>query len=365
MPDEQNSITADQAFEIGLSYAQSGRLNDAISIFGQILQIDPDGFQAFVARAQCFEQLGQLDQALSDYESAIRILPGHALPFTRRALIKLRLNWGPPLPPRASIASKQVICNSSIGQLGRFGNQLLQYGFLRIYAARHDLEIWAPDWVGRDLFDLDDPLPERALPQLQEANVDFIERLGTEMDASLAGHDLIGYFQGNSARYAPYRHVFRSAFKWGSRVNQILKAWDQVLKVPETTLIAVHLRRGDFGSGQFWIAPVEWYLTWLERIWPCIKNPVLYIASDDPSLINEFEAYFPISSRDLGAIPDGIEFLGDFYALSSADYIAISNSSFSFVASMLNEKADSFLRPDRNLNQLVEFDPWDAPVLLD
>jgi len=54
----------------------------------------------------------------------------------------------------------------------------------------------------------------------------------------------------------------------------------------------------------------------------------------------------------------------DFYVLAHADAVAISNSSYSFMASLLNERARLFVRPCLNERGLVAFDPWDAPVLL-
>jgi hypothetical protein len=43
-----------------------------------------------------------------------------------------------------------------------------------------------------------------------------------------------------------------------------------------------------------------------------------------------------------------------------ADLLAISNSTFSMAAAMLNEDARAFPRPEPDLRCLVPFDPWDA-----
>jgi protein subunit release factor A len=45
-----------------------------------------------------------------------------------------------------------VLTMSSIGKLGRFGNQLFQYAFLRICAERSGARIECPPWVGQALF---------------------------------------------------------------------------------------------------------------------------------------------------------------------------------------------------------------------
>ena len=130
------------------------------------------------------------------------------------------------------------------------------------------------------------------------------------------------------------------------------------------TLVAIHLRRGDFGYGQFWIAPETWYLEWLAKHWPQLDQPVLYIASDDPAIHRQFATYSPMTAADLDPPQAGAEFYDDFHVLTQADHVAISNSSFSFVAGMLNRRAKNFLRPDLAAQQLVAYDPWNADVLL-
>jgi hypothetical protein len=72
-----------------------------------------------------------------------------------------------------------------------------------------------------------------------------------------------------------------------------------------------------------------------------------------------------VLASDLAEPPAGAEFLVDFFALCRADRLAISNSTFSFVASMLNEGAAECMRPDPKLQALVPYDPWDAEILLD
>ncbi|MCW5625494.1 MAG: FkbM family methyltransferase, partial [Burkholderiales bacterium] len=61
----------------------------------------------------------------------------------------------------------------------------------------------------------------------------------------------------------------------------------------------------------------------------------------------------------------GLEFLTDHFALRLADVVLIANSSFSFTAALLNDRAMAFFRPDPATRGFVAFDPWAAPVLLD
>jgi len=51
--------------------------------------------------------------------------------------------------------------------------------------------------------------------------------------------------------------------------------------------------------------------------------------------------------------------------MTQADVLGISNSTFSFSAAMLNERATMFLRPHWDFRtRFTSFDPWDAEPLL-
>ena len=57
------------------------------------------------------------------------------------------------LPVNDSIGDDSpVLTMSSIGQLGRFANQLFQYAFLRICAQQSGARIECPAWIGQTLF---------------------------------------------------------------------------------------------------------------------------------------------------------------------------------------------------------------------
>ncbi|MEH7178583.1 hypothetical protein [Neobacillus vireti] len=50
------------------------------------------------------------------------------------------------------VNEQPIITMSTLGVNGRFGNQLLQYGFLKIYAKVYNLEVLTPKWIGQYLF---------------------------------------------------------------------------------------------------------------------------------------------------------------------------------------------------------------------
>lgn len=253
----------------------------------------------------------------------------------------------------------------TLGQNGRFGNQIFQYFFLRIYGQVHRLQVEVPEWIGRWLFDLDDPYPGDPLPQVRE-NLDLMgPSLSESSRPALTNHDLWGFCQCHTSYFRPHQMLFRTLCRPGARLQPVADRVMARLKERGRTLVAIHARRGDYVGGEFfWPTPTAWYLEWLKAIWPSLDEPVLYIASDDDSVHREFSAFSPITALDVAGVIPGAEMYPDFHILSCADVLAISNSSFSVSAAMLNDRARSYMRPEPNERRLVPFDPWNTKVLL-
>ncbi|MBP2229182.1 tetratricopeptide (TPR) repeat protein [Azospirillum agricola] len=327
------------------------------------LCLQPGLPSGLLVEGESLECLGADAEALAVYDRVIALFPGIGTAFTRRALQRLRPVVTAPSPRAAS--GRGRLAGSSLGRAGRFGNQLLQYGVLRIAAERNGLELEVPDWVGRPLYGLDDPLPGTPLPILHEDELGIAGLLAGDRPALRGGRDVVGFFCGDMTPLAPHRDRFRSLFSLADGVAELADRAEAALRSRGRTLVAIHLRRGDFGNGRFWTAPEAWYLDWLGAVWPCLDRPVLYVATDDPAVIRRFAAYAPLHAGDIADPLPGAEFLIDHRMLSSADLLAVSNSSFSVTAAMLNGQAAAMLRPDRGVGGLRPFDPWAEPVLLD
>lgn len=363
------NINPELHYNAAMLLARSGDLNGAAALLRAVAARHPNAFPVLFDLAQMEEVLQRPDAALQAYEGAITANPGHAGPFTRRAVLLLRKTFGEPLPtPLEKIQPPSPgghITMSSLGWNGRFGNQLLQYACLRAIGAVHGLTVAAPEWIGRWLFDLNDPMPSAPLPELREDGDNLAQLMLPGSSATPpANRDLWGYACYNTRFYQPHRDLVRRLFTPGARVQPFANAIADKLSARGKTLVAIHLRRGDFGYGQFWIAPETWYLDWLKALWPTLDKPVLYIASDDEQIFRKFAAYAPVTAADLGSPLPGAEFYGDFHVLTQADHLAISNSSFSFTAALLNARAQSFLRPDLANKRLIAYDPWASDVLL-
>jgi FkbM family methyltransferase len=291
--------------------------------------------------------------------------------FQRRALAcPYHPSWGDAFYVRAGLsartATRPVLSMSTLGKNGRFANQIFQYAFLRILAHHHGAAVQTPPWIGQKLFGHADAAAAAGLSLCAEGR-DLVEGVfpAALFDAAPANLDLWGYFQYDTVHYAPYRDLFRSLFQPTPAVEEPLRRAVERLRAGGRTVVALHLRRGDYGYRQFYVAPSAWYLDLLRRLWPTLANPVLFIASDEPQkVLADFKEFNPITSADLDlAMPDA-PFYPDFYLMTQCDILCISNSSYSFAAAMLNDRASAFYRPHLGLNRLIPFDPWNAPPLL-
>ncbi|MGK7921625.1 MAG: FkbM family methyltransferase, partial [Trichodesmium sp.] len=268
-------------------------------------------------------------------------------------------SWGD-----AFYVRKPVITMSTLGKNGRFANQLFQYAFLKIYAQEHNLRVETPAWIGQALFGSNDSPISRQLPVIQETSNDLALAKVPHSSQPFKNVDFWGYFQYNTKFYAPHKEYFRALFKPVAQIeNRIQKAINR-LHLKGKTIIGIHLHRGDYGYGYFFIAPCEWYKEWLKGLWGTLEEPVLFIASDElETVIDDFAEYNPVTSQQLGLDFPQAQFYPDFYILSQCDIVGISNSSFSFAACMLNEKGKLFFRPHLSSKKLIPFDPWNSETI--
>jgi hypothetical protein len=303
-----------------------------------------------------------------------------------------------PLNIDTETSSRSVLTMSSLGQLGRFGNQLFQYAFLRICAHKTGALVECPPWIGQILFGHNDPPISRRLePAIERKDdekvlfdivpefVPYLEklagaksrRIGSEiLENKIANVDLWGFFQISTRLLAPYQDYIRSLFQPVSDLKFSLEEGLNILRSKGKTLVGVHIRRGDYitqvRTGFTLVFPESWYCEWLDKIWNDLEEPVLFLCSDDlDRILPAFEKFSPITARDLQVkIPEtmqekNIEFYIDFFILSKCDIVATSNSIFSFAACLLNEHGRMFVRPHWNFSsRFIVFDPWDSEPLL-
>jgi hypothetical protein len=314
----------------------------------------------------------------------------------------------PSIPPFAPYSGPSVVCMSGFGELGRFGNQVLQYAFLRAYAARHNIsEVQVPVWAGSELFGLQDRPVQRAFPAVTEfrsakANSTFTSEFMDYITASNAGHhvrqvgpgeldvsanfktclmnvDFWGWFQWHTSCYAPFKSLIQDTFTpvvdlnghLSSIFNRELRHRDGIKR----TVVGLHLRLGDYkniaASSFGYCAPTSWYLEWLKKIWCALENPILFVASDDiDAVLRDFAEYKPLTADMIDLkMPEALShlkagFFPDWWGLSQCDVLAISNSTFSFTACMMNKRSNAQFFRAHYAAKMISFDPWNSePVI--
>jgi hypothetical protein len=254
-----------------------------------------------------------------------------------------------------------VITMSTLGKNGRFANQIFQYAFLKIYAKEHNLRVETPTWIGQYLFGHSEPPISKQFPLVIEETNELSEACIPNCQEVFQNVDFWGYFQYNTKYYAPHKEYFRSLFKPVPEVEIKITAALERLRSRGKTVVGLHLRRGDYGYEHFFVAPNQWYKEWLKGFWETLNQPILFIASDEPEkVIGDFIEYKPITTQELEIELSEAEFYPDFFLLSQCDVVAISNSSFSFAACLLNERAKFFFRPHMQTEKLIPFDPWNS-----
>jgi hypothetical protein len=137
--------------------------------------------------------------------------------------------------------SQPVLTMSSLGQLGRFGNQIFQYAFLRICAQKSGATVECPPWIGQTLFGHDDaPISKRLPPAIERWEcgknmfdlipefIPYIEKLAgakssrvepEALDKELVNVDMWGFFQVHTRFLRPHKEFFRSLFQPVSDLN--------------------------------------------------------------------------------------------------------------------------------------------------
>ena len=297
-----------------------------------------------------------------------------------------------------SSTARPVLSMSWLGRLGRFGNQLFQYAFLRICARNGGASVQCRGWAGETLFGLQDERVGQVLPPAIEGEepgrgpLDIVpegilymeRRAGAKsrrvgpgaLEHGLAGVNLFGFFQFHTRHYRPYRDYISSLYCPVPDLEKDLRGGLDRLRSRGKTVVGIHLRRGDFFEAARLafavVFPAEWYARWLESVWDELEDPVLLVCSDDlESVLPAFEKFCPVTSRDLDVVlPErmrgqGVDFYVDFWLLSQCDLVAISNGSFGITACLLSERAREFVRPSPALDgTLVSFDPWDCEPIL-
>lgn len=278
----------------------------------------------------------------------------------RQALLQI----GQPLPtrrPHPYPESDIGVTASSLGYYGRFTHQCYEYLFLRWHADRTGVPMETPDWVGRYVFDLDDPEPSGKRVFLRRPSAWIEDQIAAKGAQALAGFDFFsptGFLSWKAQYSVKARELFRIRPVWLPRLEPVLSS----LKARGDTIVSIHFRLTDYLQVAS-SPPTQWYLEWLRGIWPTLKNPVLYLASDDlDAVIEDFAEFNPCSLKDVAPSWPGLEWLQDFFVLMNSDALATSIGGFGLFAGMLNSRGKIFARPNSDKECLIPYLPLEYGI---
>jgi predicted O-linked N-acetylglucosamine transferase (SPINDLY family) len=81
----------DELFQQALALHQQGQLEEAIELYGQCVERDPQRSEAYYKRANALNGLGRLEPALEDYDRATHLNPSYTYAFCNRGSVLERL----------------------------------------------------------------------------------------------------------------------------------------------------------------------------------------------------------------------------------------------------------------------------------
>lgn len=186
----------------------------------------------------------------------------------------------------------RIIQIPTLGRSGRFGNWLLLYSYARKRAERHDAILQTPDWPGRKIFDLHDPLIE--------------ERVGDQFWFQCDKVYDPNYTIEDFRRYLPFKTFLFPE-------NHVPK-------------LAVHMRRGDFTGSPLWPNVAQ----------ETIGNGIL----DAKLKLEDVEFFTEEEPHRTKLFQPQDTYLWDFVLMAHAETLFVyPSSSFSGCAGMLNTNA--------------------------
>ncbi|MGC2856223.1 tetratricopeptide repeat protein [Novispirillum sp. DQ9] len=344
---------------------RTGRQDQAVPLFTRLAEVP---FAGVLYTTEFKTALAALDLAAGRAAQAADRLDGlrsdNCWMFTTRSLAALRrtlddrqVTLDRPVNPEPT---RPRLTSSTLGNRGRFAHNALEYILLRLYAEKHGYVLETPDWVGGMFFDLDDPRPGAPLPPWPFGRHILNDLVTGQGDhAPVADRDVLSPLFLFEYRQE-YRDKVRAWLTPRAHWAPFLDPAVQALRAGGRTVIALHIRRGDFIQYKYPVTETRWYVEWLRELWPAQDRPVLYLASDDLEAIRPaFAEFQPVTLADVAPPWPGLEFLQDFHVLTQADIVGISAASgFSQLAARLNTRARLCVEPDVEAGRIRPFTPW-------
>jgi hypothetical protein len=226
---------------------------------------------------------------------------------------------------------------------GRFGNMCMKYLHCRAYAEAHGCELQTQPWIGQQIFQLHERLPDCSIPDIQD--YDLKDEVNVEID---------GYSQHEGCLIY---------------TREQAKQWLKLKPEVETTLRAMgpfsdrifHLRRGDYAWLDYILISADSY-----------RNSAIQFGYNPADFTPLEEGLFDFRPQSFSS---DLAFLPDLWRLMQARILFRSNSTFAWLAAMLGNaehvyspKMDGMTKPTaqnglRGLYQFVPFVEGNWPAI--
>ncbi len=350
-------------------FMETGRIKEGRALFVGLTQTEPLGR---IYRGELLAALADLELQDGHAERAAALLGGvqgdSGRFFTVKSIAALRLTLdrltGRPNNrlerPMNPTPDRPAVTSSTLASHGRFAHNVLEYVLVRLYAEKHGFTLETPEWVGGYYFDIDDPLPSRPYRPLYYPRHPLNRHLsGTAVEPPPSNVDFrspLFLLEHKAEHRDRVQSWLRPRAVWSPFLDPALER----LRARGDTVVAIHIRRGDFIQFNYPITETAWYVDWLRALWPTLARPVLYVASDDLAGVRQdFAEFAPVARADVAPDWPNLEFLQDFHVLMHADVVGISAASgFSLLAAQLNRRATLFVEPDVPGRRIRPFAPW-------
>lgn len=198
-----------------------GRFDDAAEHLTQALELEPNNFDAFINRGECMEGMKRFQEALDDYDAAIRAYPYYVKPYIQQVKIFMRFEMFEQ--------AEQV--------LERFGQFEIESDQVLLYRAKLCREKGSGDEGMKLLSELEEKLAdeehvtdlaekdvfyhEKALAWYYQSGDDHLQKTCDALDQALAENNL-----------EPRYYYFYGNVLWEmGNLNGALERFEQALKV--------------------------------------------------------------------------------------------------------------------------------------
>jgi len=236
---------------------------------------------------------------------------------------------------------------STLGENGRFGNQMFQYATLYALSKYYSTEFIIP--TGE--YEILDAFPNLSAKQMpKEDIIKSVDQQYREEKFTFSSNlflirentDIHGYFQSENY-FSEFREGLLKEFQFSDKtIEQSKKKLNIIHNLYGQTLCAIHFRKGDYKDLADYhtnLGP-EYYNTALQWVIDNVPNVTFIAFSDD---LDWCRANLPpdvvLSNAD--------DQYQDMYMMSMCDYHIIANSSFSWWGAWLSNTSKQVIAPKK------------------